>query len=229
MMKNTERSKRNETVSGIYEEANPIETLDKTNYHGNYINDNQKCTNIRNSDDGSRVKGSKMANMKDTADPDYTKVQEVEIKDDFCNILAETDEFSKINKNDHLEFPVKPCSKSTKVTTGVQLKTIQKEQIDQHSSQTVSKPKCQNGEQAAKLTSHADGSDGGSHHETRDRKLSRQKSEVQTMKTRCRHYSPTGFQFGFFILTTPSLLVSFGPLIHVSTQRKRYQLVFNMK
>ena len=184
MMKNAEGSKRHETVSGKYNESNSAEKLDKSKYHGNYFNDNQKCGDIRNSGDGVPVNGSKMANMKGTADPDHTKFQEVEMKDDSCNTLTETDEFSKNRKNNNLESSAKSCSKGTKITKDVQFKTVQKEQIDQHSSQIISKPKYQNDEQATKLTSCADGSDGGSHRETRDRNLSRQNSQVQTTKTR---------------------------------------------
>ena len=194
MMKNAEGSKRNKTVSGKYDESNPVETSNKPRYQGHYFNENQKCGDIRNTGDIICVRDSKTANIKDTADPEYTKVQEVEMKDDSYNTLTETDEFLNINKT-------KSCSKGTKITKDIQFKTVQKEQIGQHSSQIISKPKYQNDEQATKLTSCADGSDGGSHHEARDRNLSRQKSQVQTTKTRCRDYSPTGFQFGFFILT----------------------------
>ena len=151
MTKNAEGSQGNEIVSSRYDESSSVEKLDNTQYQGNYFNSNQKSADTKNSGDSFRVKGSKMANMKDTVNLNYTKFQDDKMKDDSCNTLTETAEFSKINKNDNLESSGESYSKETKVTKGVHVKTAKKEQIDQHSNHIVSKPICQNEEQTTKL------------------------------------------------------------------------------
>ena len=221
MTKNPEENKRNETVNGRHDdESSPVKKLDNTQYQGNYFDGNQKSADTKNSGDSFRMKSSKMTNMKDTVNLNNTKFQDVEMKDDSCNTLTETGEFSKINKNDNLESSVKSYSKDTKVTKDVHVKTAEKEQIDQHSSHIVSKPICQNEEKATKLISNADGSDRALRRDAKARNLCKQKSQVKKNENMVSGLFingisiwPLNFNYFYFWLTIPSLLVFFCQLI----------------